>query len=81
MEELGAEGDGRMAHFVPTHPPVAVQEEGEMLFFLFFFFFTVDWTYNLKFMAHVKTCVPVIEATKFQVSAKEWCAKVVIVIK
>ncbi|KAI1233118.1 hypothetical protein IHE44_0006313 [Lamprotornis superbus] len=36
---------------------------------------TLDLTYNLKFVAHVKTCVPVTEATKFQVSAKEWCAK------
>lgn len=78
MEELGAEGEGRMAHFVPTHLPVAVQAEGEMAFFLFFL---LDLTYNLKFMAHVKTCVPVTEAAKFQVSAKEWCAKVVIVIK
>lgn len=79
MEELGVEREGRMAHFVPTHLPVAVQAEGEMLFF--FFFFTVDLTYNLKFVAHVKTCIPVTEATKFQISAKEWCAKVVIVMK
>lgn len=68
-----------MANFVPTQLPVAVQAEGEMLLFLFFL--TVDLTYNLKFVAHVKTCVSVIEATKFQVSAKEWCAKVVIVMK
>lgn len=68
-----------MANFVPTQLPVAVQAEGEMLLFLFFL--TVDLTYNLKLVAHVKTCVSVIEATKFQVSAKEWCAKVVIVMK
>lgn len=72
-------GEGRMALCVPAHLPVAVQAEEEMLFFLISF--TVDLIHNLKFMAHVKACVPVTEATKFQVSAKEWCGKVVIVIK
>lgn len=48
---------------------------------LFSFFFTVDLTYSIKFVAHVKSYVPVTETTKFQVSAKEWCAEIVTVRK
>lgn len=72
----GMEPKGNLKWHEPSTTSLSVAVQTNEMGFIVFLFFTVDLRYHLKFVAHVKTCVPVTEPTKTQGSAKEWFVEI-----